>query len=212
MVSLHPISPSDVADLVRVHSAAFKTDQFSNFMLDGKPPGTHESLMERSIQTWISDPTSQLCKAVTEDGDIIGWACWLTKDKSQEKNEPARPVAQPNPAHIDKPDPPTRVIGRQMRSDSMAKEAELMTEDKYLVLQAIVVHPDYQRQGIGAMLIQWGVDRAGKERLSCWCHASPAGFQLYFKQGFVEQGNDEYDLGNFGKYMFRYMVRRHGFA
>ncbi|KAJ5713393.1 uncharacterized protein N7483_010574 [Penicillium malachiteum] len=94
----------------------------------------------------------------------------------------------------------------------MAKETELMTEDKYVVLQAMVVHPDYQRQGIGAELIQWGVDRADKEKLSCWCHASPAGYQPYFKAGFLEQGSNEYDLGIFGKYTFWYMVRRHDSA
>lgn len=103
ITSFHPIDPSDVPELVRVHSAAFKTDQFSNFMLNGKPPGTHESLMERAIQSWISDPTSRIFKAVNEDGIIVGWACWLTKEKQPISDKPVpKSTLPPN----DKPEAP----------------------------------------------------------------------------------------------------------
>ncbi|KAK6336237.1 hypothetical protein TWF696_001799 [Orbilia brochopaga] len=227
-ISLQEIVESDIPELVRVHSKAFKADQFSNFMLYGKPSGAHESLMERSINAWISDPTVWLVKAVNEDGTIIGWACWLTKTvdnaekqapsvakdtKERNVNGTAPPsetgvtTDAPPPSKPKTPDTPARVVGRQMRNDQVKWELDSMAENKYLVLQGLVTSPEYQCQGVGSQLVKWGVDRADAEKLACWCHASPAGNQLYRKAGFQELGSSDYDLGEFGKYTFRYMVR-----
>ncbi|KAF3907053.1 hypothetical protein AA313_de0208847 [Arthrobotrys entomopaga] len=226
--SLQQITESDIAELVRVHANAFKTDQFSNFMLDGKPPGTHENLMERSIRAWLSDPTVWMVKAINDDGSIVGWACWLMKSaerstapetKESKSNLVPPPAAtegqtantlQPRqpPSQKVEPDTPARIIGRQMRNDTMEWELGTMTEKNYLVLQGLVTRPEYQYQGVGSQLVRWGVDRADTRKLACWCHASPAGNQLYLKAGFQEVGSNDYDLGAFGKYTFRYMVRR----
>ncbi|KAK6535730.1 hypothetical protein TWF694_002179 [Orbilia ellipsospora] len=224
--SLQQVEDGDVAELVRVHSRAFKTDQFSNFMLSGKPPGTHESLMERSIRAWLSDPTVWMVKAVNDDdGAVVGWVCWLTKTMDKATTQ-ARPEtkgksppnvetqpdntteSRPPPSQEVTPDAPTRVVSRQMRQDTMRWEEDSMTENTYLVLQGLATSPEYQCQGIGSQLVKWGVDRADTSELACWCHASPAGNQLYLKAGFQELGSSEYDLGDFGKYTFRYMVRR----
>ncbi|KAF3902508.1 hypothetical protein ABW21_db0204255 [Orbilia brochopaga] len=220
-VSIQQAVESDIPELVQVHSKAFKADQFSNFMLSGKPPGAHEDMMERSLKFWFSDPTVWLVKAVNDDGAIVGWVCWLTKtvEKAERKEEKGTSetktttatttdtaASKPPPQAV--PDTPARVIGRQMRNDSMKWETDSMTENKYLILQGLVTDPDCQRRGIGSQLVKWGVDRADAEKLPCWCHASPAGNQLYRKAGFQEMGNDEYDLGDFGKYTFRYMVRQ----
>ncbi|KAJ6005813.1 acetyltransferase [Penicillium sp. IBT 35674x] len=238
--TLRRTNDNDLTELVQVHSAAFKTDQFLNFMLHGKPEGTCESLMERSIKGWLDDPTSSMVTAVRDDGVIVGWACWLRKEteqseratlvniadtnvkeaptsmKSAEKSAPTagsdaadRSITESVPSQAsqhDAPDTPTRVVGRQMRSDSMKWEAHFMKEARYLILQALVVSPNYQRQGVGSRLVKWGVKRADEERIPCWCHASPAGNQLYLMSGFQELGRDEYDLGEFGNYVFRYMV------
>lgn len=104
--------------------------------------------------------------------------------------------------------PPTRVIGRQMRNDAVKWEAELMPDDKYVVLQALATHPEYQRLGIGFKLIEQGVAKADEDGLACWCQSSPVGSQLYSKAAFRTLGSNDYDLGDFGKYTFRYMIRR----
>lgn len=240
--TLRRTNDNDLTELVQVHSAAFKTDQFLNFMLHGKPEGTRESLMEQSIKAWLDDPKSSMITAVREDGVIVGWACWLRKEKENperassvdmadtnakeaptsvkgagngaptaESNAADRSITKSVPSQTsqhDAQDTPTRVVGRQMRSDSIKWEAHFMKEARYLILQALAVNPDDQRQGVGSQLVKWGVQRADEERFSCWCHASPAGNQLYVKSGFQELGSDEYDLEEFGKYIFRYMVYR----
>ncbi|KAJ6259691.1 hypothetical protein Dda_5329 [Drechslerella dactyloides] len=235
-ISLQQIDKSDIAELVKVHTDAFKADQFSNFMLSGKPPGAHESLMERSLNAWFSDPTYWMVKAVNDDGAIVGWACWLTKAMDNtEKQVPSnatdtketkgtsppsetgpttssaetrdKSVSKPPPSQAETPETPARIVGRQMRNDTMKWELDSMTENKYLVLQGLVTSPEYQCRGVGSQLINWGVERADARQLPCWCHASPAGNKLYLKAGFKELGSSEYDLGEFGRYTFRYMLR-----
>jgi GNAT superfamily N-acetyltransferase len=53
-----------------------------------------------------------------------------------------------------------------------------------VVLGLLCVHRDAQRKGVGAALVQWGLDRSREERLPAYLEASPAGFPLYQKLGF----------------------------
>lgn len=52
------------------------------------------------------------------------------------------------------------------------------------LLANLVVHEDYQRQGIGALLLKWGLDQAEAERVPVGVESSFAGLRLYEKMGF----------------------------
>lgn len=52
------------------------------------------------------------------------------------------------------------------------------------LLANVVVHKDYQRRGIGARLVRWGLDQAEDERVPCGVESSSAGLRLYEKLGF----------------------------
>lgn len=52
------------------------------------------------------------------------------------------------------------------------------------MLGLLCVHREAQRQGVGAALVQWGLDRSKEEGLPAYLEASPAGFPLYQKLGF----------------------------
>jgi predicted N-acetyltransferase YhbS len=53
-----------------------------------------------------------------------------------------------------------------------------------VVLGLLCVHREAQRQGVGAALVQWGLDRSVEEKLPAYLEASTAGFPLYQKLGF----------------------------
>jgi GNAT superfamily N-acetyltransferase len=69
-----------------------------------------------------------------------------------------------------------------------------------LVLGLLCVHPDFQRQGIGKDLVQWGLRRAADLGLTVHLEASPEGLPLYRSLGFevvetVVVGANEWDGG-----------------
>jgi GNAT superfamily N-acetyltransferase len=230
-VTILPASTDDIPDLLRVHECAFKSDHFSNFMLADRDGNVHHNLMKRSIETWLSSYTSQLVKAMANDGNIIGWVCWLVKEEEKSEpfikpkdiieklnniavfhaekvptDEPGESINHTSQLQNDKLKTPAQLISRQMRNDLMKWENQ-MKGKRYYVLQALVTIAHYQCQGVGSKIIQWGVDRADAEKIPCWIHASPAGSRLYTRAGFQELGNNEYDIGDWGEYTFRYMLR-----
>lgn len=53
-----------------------------------------------------------------------------------------------------------------------------------VVLGLLCVHREAQRQGVGAALVQWGLNWSAEENLPAYLEASTAGFPLYQKLGF----------------------------
>ncbi|KAJ0161805.1 hypothetical protein CTA2_5579 [Colletotrichum tanaceti] len=78
-VSIVSATPDDMAELVKLHTAAFRSDLFSNLMLLNRPADTHQLLMLKSIDHWFGDVNTHLIKAVAADGQMVGWACWALK-------------------------------------------------------------------------------------------------------------------------------------
>ena len=69
-----------------------------------------------------------------------------------------------------------------------------------------MVHPDYQRRGVGKLLMEWGLDVADREGLSCRLQATPQGRGLYSKCGFENVGNMDIDMSKYGgKGIYRYV-------
>ena len=50
-------------------------------------------------------------------------------------------------------------------------------------LRRMIVHPEFQRKGIGQKLLQWGVHLADRENIVGWLFSRPAGSKLYEKNG-----------------------------
>jgi GNAT superfamily N-acetyltransferase len=55
-------------------------------------------------------------------------------------------------------------------------------------LKVLCISPDYQRKGIGAALLDWGLDRARVRGEKVYLEASEFGKGLYLKKGFKEIG------------------------
>ncbi|KAF6814748.1 acetyltransferase [Colletotrichum plurivorum] len=238
-ISLLPVAPDDVATLVDVHAAAFRSDQFSNLMLLNRDQNAHQALMLKSIQQWISAPAAKLTKAVDDEGQIVGWSCWISKgtDTPDDSVTTPQPVAEKKPEDVQKREPktkppqqqpaqqqdPSRALGGLMYKDMVSMEAKHLSGKRYMVLQALATDPKYQSRGVATKLVKNGLEAIDSEGLPCWIHASPSSYAIYEKAGFEEVGKSVYDLaewapggkdGNrgWGDYAFRYMLRpaQHG--
>lgn len=98
-----------------------------------------------------------------------------------------------------------------------------------LYILSICVSPLHQSRGVGSALISYGTRRADAAGVSAWVHSSEAGAGAFEKLGFREVRRLEVDLDEYcdgvgvpegmerrgegmgwGRYVFRYLVRRPG--
>ena len=81
--------------------------------------------------------------------------------------------------------------------------------EKWSVLGILDTHPDHQRRGAGARLVQWGTDVADEAHIPCYLSASPNGYPLYKKKGFEDVDLMEIDLSKWGHGIYRqvFMLR-----
>ena len=62
----------------------------------------------------------------------------------------------------------------------------------------MVVHPDSQRRGLGAKLLEWGTQQADELGVVMALEGTPAGLSLYKRFGFVEKEVIAADMKQFG--------------
>jgi GNAT superfamily N-acetyltransferase len=79
-----------------------------------------------------------------------------------------------------------------------------------LVLSLFFVHPDYQRQGIGTLLLKWGKEKADKSGAKTWLTSTPQAVPVYQKNGW--KVIDLYEIclekyGGEGHYIRSWMLR-----
>ena len=68
----------------------------------------------------------------------------------------------------------------------------------FTVLNVLIVHPEYQRRGIGSMLIRDGLAEVDKLGMRVWLGATDEGLPLYKKVGFEVNEVLEFDMKRFG--------------
>ena len=66
------------------------------------------------------------------------------------------------------------------------------------VLGVLVVDPSFQRQGVGAALLQHVLAQKDMEGVPAWLEATAEGFGLYRKMGFKQCGEFAIELKEFG--------------
>jgi ribosomal protein S18 acetylase RimI-like enzyme len=75
----------------------------------------------------------------------------------------------------------------------------LWLDQKYLYCHVVAVHPEYQRRGIGQMLMEYGIDIAQKVRLPIYIESSRDGMRLYEKIGCRRLKQQPVDKSKTGK-------------
>lgn len=69
-----------------------------------------------------------------------------------------------------------------------------------LELEGFAVHPNWQRKGVGSMLIRTFLESVDATHAKCYVHSSRTGKSLYEKFGFKVLGVVSVDLKEFGDY------------
>lgn len=79
-----------------------------------------------------------------------------------------------------------------------------------IALSLLFVHPEYQRQGIGSLLLEWGKKKADETRARIWLSSTPQAVSTYERNGWKVV--ERYDVmlekyGGQGVYSRAWMLR-----
>ncbi|KAK2827851.1 hypothetical protein FQN49_007275 [Arthroderma sp. PD_2] len=178
-----PCVPEDVMELAILERAAFDGEPLTHLMFGSPSPSALSWRADRFSES-IADPGCRWVKIV-QDGKIVGAALWghrtstdwmdkLTgAEKETEYKEEDDKLAQGN---------------KQARHDFLTwlygVRKRRMGGKPHILLYLLIVHPDYQRRGIGGAFIRDGVQQAEKLGVPAWLEASTAGFSVYKAHGF----------------------------
>lgn len=86
-------------------------------------------------------------------------------------------------------DQPRRDQFHKAQRDCMEKVLGLRGIDEIWYLKVLAVHPEYQRRGVGAALVDWGLKHARERGEKAYLEATPFGIGLYLKKGFTTVGD-----------------------
>ena len=169
-------------------------------------------------------------------GKLVGSALWrLTPGKTEEEwdredrggSVECGEKMSPRPEVFNEIERGLQAVRRRVRRDQMfwgefihscawRTDEDEITKLNYLLPAELIhldTHPDYQRRGIGSMLVQWGVDKSNESGIPAYLESTEIGSPLYMKFGFKEVDrltlamSKWAEFGGQGSYSYVYMVR-----
>ncbi|EXJ70343.1 uncharacterized protein A1O5_06411 [Cladophialophora psammophila CBS 110553] len=119
---------------------------------------------------------TSITPAPTSEGVSTGIAVGVPRDHAIARGDGApSPAGKPKPFYANPDAELSRKLGNAYVGTIRGK--------RHLYLHWLVVHPSYQRQGIGQKLLNWGIEVADGENIVAWLFARPAGSRLYERNG-----------------------------
>ncbi|KAL5354479.1 hypothetical protein ACLOAV_000568 [Pseudogymnoascus australis] len=206
-INLVPVLAGDYPALARLESAVFGETDVGAVAFG--PNRNTDAAMDLRAALFGSAPklgeTVRNLKLVrlgpTGDQEIVGFAGWvICEGRTGSEEEKRRLGTREAWAVEDDPGEEPFGPGADVRfcSDLFVRADEHMaraTEGKdYAKLRTLAVLPEYQRMGLGAMMLEEGLREADRRGLQSILGASPFGIGLYRRHGYVDFEAMEFKL------------------
>ncbi|KAL5334918.1 acetyltransferase [Aspergillus crustosus] len=182
---LQPATPHDIPTLTTLWFAAFQDPDLTRVWPN--TPSIHQWWTAANLHDIQHKPFQRYIKVVDTSAldaqgkpRIAAYAKWdLSMPEQRGERYP--------PWHPDMPgDECDEFFAREER-----ERGRVMGGQKHYYLDTLATHPDYQRQGAGALLLKWGCDLADEHGVPLYVDASKAGAPLYERFGFVDESGPD---------------------
>ncbi|KAF2134105.1 hypothetical protein P153DRAFT_281459 [Dothidotthia symphoricarpi CBS 119687] len=195
-LEVHRLDESDFPDFVRIQMSAFASGTGMTSLLTPSPlPSDYiQKLIDKHLKAWREEPDVHYLKVIDKnlDGKMIAGAKWRInkKERTEEQIQSMLPV--PGPEDEGRP-----VMVAFMGFLSRVRR-EFMGTKPFCFLQILVTDPEHHRRGAGAMLIEWGTEKADDAQLPSFLEATRMGRPLYERMGFEKRYEEVFDLSQYG--------------
>ncbi|KAI9147811.1 Puromycin N-acetyltransferase [Paramyrothecium foliicola] len=197
-LSLRSAEAADVSEMVEVLFSAFKESRFSNRCFPPSDPECHEFYATWAIKN-INDQASHMLLVVAEDEEdrsrpprIAGWARWVRRPAPD-------PAAEEPPRLVFTADMYPRAgdgeFAARFFQANYDVSRRIVGHDAQWFLSMMVVRQDFQRRGVGALLMQYGVEKADEDGWMAYVNGSAEGKGLYERFGFRTVEVSEFEDG-----------------
>ncbi|KAE8453020.1 hypothetical protein EG329_012207 [Mollisiaceae sp. DMI_Dod_QoI] len=191
-VSISLATEDDASALASVMTAAFSACDAAYPLIWGSAPeGTHEMLAEKGLFSPVQKEGRFTFKAVDEtNGKLVGFATW---------NMPKEKVVGSQAGEQKGGLPELPWVNMELWNEKTGRPKKFHDRDvddsKDIMLSLCFVHPEYQRRGIGSMLLEWGKQKGDELREKIWVTSTPQGRIVYEKNGWEVVERYTIDLG-----------------
>ena len=202
MKSVREARPSDFLELAQICSLANLDDPMDTYLYPYRHQHqtSHRDVYFDYFESCHRDPFTMTIVAVDDETKtLLGFETWIRctekADVKRRYHEKAGVGLQHRVStwmldHFSRPPFLYSASGlkgqwHEIRMHLHSSKGPDAEPDEMLTIGMVAVHPDHQRQGVGAMLMKWGMDLAADEEVPIWLTATPVGEGLYRKLGFV---------------------------
>ncbi|EXJ77805.1 hypothetical protein A1O3_10034 [Capronia epimyces CBS 606.96] len=203
-----PATPSDLEAVARLQFDACASDHAFPVLF---PRGGTLTSITHFVNSYgndmENDPSCHIMivkEALSRE--VVSFAIWhFYPPRSQDEIEEEMLIHEfPLPSDSNKE------LGNKLLHASIRKRHEVVATNIGAERPYACTSPQYQRQGAGSLLLDWGLERADDRGLATYVEASPAAVRLYQRHGFKEVDRLALDLLPYkeGDYVNLCMVRR----
>jgi GNAT superfamily N-acetyltransferase len=204
-IELHPMTEADVDAHLEIMWASFGPDLMSVFYPNGMSADDRSHMKADTLKAMRkSKPTEQTLyvKAVDTslpaDKQIVSTAKWQIYPRQRTDEELDRDAEEGGRDDMFSEGANVEAM-KAFFSELVEKRRERFGGEPYVLLSILVVHPDHQRRGLGAMQLKYGLEKADKLGVQAYLESSPKGKGLYAKYGFKEEGTMKFDAREWGR-------------
>lgn len=190
--------------MITVLNDAFRDNPFQKRVF---PPSL---AAEQRSRDWFDKnlPNPESYFVVAEDAtassgempEMAGWARWVRCPSPSPDSEPAPPPVFTEDMYPHGGDQALAV--RFFKANYDAKVRHVGDQSAWF-LSTIVVGNNFQRRGVGSLLMRYGVEKADEEGWVAYVNASPEGKTLYEKFGFRTMSRSDFGDAISSEHMMR---------
>jgi len=203
-----PCDLSDVDSMVDIYIRAFSDEYLNQFTMPratcsnaAKAPWLHDR-----FASFLSKPEYHVQKLVeSSTGKMVAWSRWvyphtLTKEEQEkrqlQKAQDEKDIKEGRKMEF--PHGANHELFRTMFEGLGAMKEKYVKSDEMYVVEFLATDPDYQRRGLGSMLLKHDLAIADAENKRSYIEATAPGHPVYLKLGWKDVDLLVFDVEKWG--------------